>query len=496
MLLPRDVEAEGVLKRQQSDPSSGSGGGSTVIVAVVVAVVAVVLVLIVSWYTLRRLRFKHENPRYVPTEFLKKRWRNWKPRKHSLSKGNYSARLQEDSDVPTLQLRSENRSARTSRQDLPDLERQEAEQTTTQADGVNRNTSVRSVMTLPTYSRSVRENERVLGREGERDGIDVVVEAPEGEEEEEARRDEEMESLYQIRLQRRREVEEREDRRRRRREARQRGDFAEVERIRQEGVTATSQRETTGASAMITEHQGKNRDRRISSVSYADVGVARHDGTRIRAGSTESDSRPLLDSAASMSGGASLRPWSTRDSHSFTHHRNQSQQTFNSASDDSSEMVDLGDAPPFGRAGSDYEIVTLNQGTHSRNGSAISTPAGGRSRASTTNTMPVRPSVDTAVSGDLGESSIPSAEPPEYDGDGFEEAPPYTSPIQQRAPSLRLSATQEPASERSSSPNSAPLLPEIGRLPSIRIAEATPVNPAAPTFPPTVREDTSREGES
>lgn len=242
---------------------------------------------------------------------------------------------------------------------------------------------------------------------------------------------------------------------------------------------------------MITEHQGKNRDRRISSVSYADVGVARHDGTRIRAGSTESDSRPLLDSAASISGGASLRPWSTRDSHSFTHHRNQSQQTFNSASDDSSEMVDLAEAPPFGRAGSDYEIVTMNQ-SHSRNGSAISTPAGGRSRASTTNTMPVRPSVDTAVSGDLGESSIPSAEPPSYDGDGFEEAPPYTSPVLERGPSLRLSPTQSPEAQ-SSSPNGAPLLPEIGRLPSIRIAEATPVNPAAPTFPPTVREDPPRE---
>lgn len=348
-------------------------------------------------------------------------------------------------------------------------------------------------MTLPTYSRSVRETERVLGREGERDGIDVVIEAPEGEDEEEARRDEEMESLYQIRLQRRREIEDREDRRRRRREARARGDFAEVERIRQEGTAATQERETTGAAAMITEHQGKNRDRRVSSVSYADIGVARHDGTRIRANSTESDSRPLLDSAASISGGASLRPWSTRETHSFTHHRNQSQ-TGSFASDESSEMVDMSEAPPFGRAGSDYEIVTMNQGGHSRNNSAISTPSGGRSRASTTNTMPVRPSVDTAVSGDLGESQIPSAEPPSYDEDGFEEAPPYTSPIPQRAPSFRLSAAEGSQSQRSTSPNGAPLLPEIGRLPSIRIAEATPVTHQSPTFPAMVREEGGHGG--
>jgi hypothetical protein len=72
--------------------------------------------------------------------------------------------------------------------------------------GVDRNTSVRSVMTLPAYSRSVRENERVLGREGERAGMDNVVELPETAEDEESQRNDEMESLYQIRLARRAEV--------------------------------------------------------------------------------------------------------------------------------------------------------------------------------------------------------------------------------------------------------------------------------------------------
>ncbi len=63
--------------------------------------------------------------------------------------------------------------------------------------GVDRNTSVRSVMTLPAYSSAARENERILGREGERGGIDNVIELPETVDEEERVREEEMESLYQ-----------------------------------------------------------------------------------------------------------------------------------------------------------------------------------------------------------------------------------------------------------------------------------------------------------
>lgn len=344
-------------------------------------------------------------------------------------------------------------------------------------------------MTLPAYSRSVRENERVLAREGERDGIDVVIEAPETEMEEETRRDEEMESLYQIRLQRRQEVEEREDRARRRREARLRGDHAELERIRQERVLAHEQREAAGAAAMIAEHQQRTaeRDRRVSSVVYASLGVARHDGTRIRANSNESD-RPLLDSAASISGGDNLRPWSTQDTYS-THHRNRSQNgSFASASDDGDglETVDISERPPFGRSGSDFEIVTLNQ-SRSRNNSTAHSPAGGRSRAST-NTGPVRPSIDTGrASSDLGHA-IPSVDPPSYDAEGFEEAPPYTSPIEQRAPRTMDRLVTGVERSRSRSANGAPLLPEIGRLPSIRIGEPTPIEPHRPTFPESVRE--------
>ncbi|KAF2785605.1 hypothetical protein K505DRAFT_6412, partial [Melanomma pulvis-pyrius CBS 109.77] len=94
------------------------------------------------------------------------------------------------------------------------------------AAGVDRNTSVRSVMTLPAYSPAARENEQILGREGERGGIDTVLEFPETNDDEEQRREGEMESLYQIRLARRREAAEREERRQARREARARGDTA------------------------------------------------------------------------------------------------------------------------------------------------------------------------------------------------------------------------------------------------------------------------------
>lgn len=448
---------------------------------IVISIAIFAIILILCYLVLRILRKRHESPTYVPTQYLKQRWQRWKPRNFTRSKGAYSSRLQETSTASAAHLQS-------SRQDLSGTERTEAQQVTND-DGVERHTSVRSVMTLPAYSRSVRENERVLAREGERDGIDMVVEAPETEMEEESRREEEMESLYQIRLQRRQEVQEREDRARRRREARQRGDHAELERIRQERVRASEQREAAGAAAMIAEHQQRTaeRERRVSSVVYADLGVARHDGTRIRANSNDSD-RPLLDSAASIGNGASLRPWSTQDTYS-THHRNRSQNgSFASVSDegDEPENVDVSELPPFGRAGSDFEIVSLNQG-HSRNNSAVPTPTGGRSRAST-NPGHVRPSIDTGrPSADLGHA-IPTVDPPSYDAEGFEEAPPYTSPIDERSPRTvepSITISEQP---RSQSANGAPTLPGIARLPSIRIAASTPTETQRPTFPESVRE--------
>lgn len=496
MLLPQD-HGHLSLQERQTPPPQTKGGGSTtkviiivciclvriaeyVLTAVQVVVVIVVLIslLIVLYIYLKSVRRRGGSSKYVPTKYLKRKWDAWSPRGLTSPKGSYSSHLQDDLGVPTLHLRSENRSARNSALNLPDLERTQAAQAagndTTAGATVDRNTSVRSIMTLPAYSKSVRENERVLGREGERDGIDVVLEAPETGEEEEERRDGEMESLYQIRVQRRAEIAEREERRRRRREARSRNDYTELSRIRQESLIANEQREIAGAVAMIAEHQANPRERRVSSVSYAELGVARHDGTRLRGNSTESE-RPLLDSAASINGGASIRPWSAHESLS-AHQRDRSTGSFISVSDTASDL----DMPPFGRAGSDYEVVTLNQ-VHSRNGSGVHTPAGARSRASSN--APQRPSLDTI---DIGDSRIPAHEPPSYDGAGFEEAPPYTSPIQERAPE----PLQRPEMERTFSPTGAPLLPSISRLPSIRIADATPTERRVPffEFPPTVTE--------
>ena len=446
----------------------------------VVSIFIVITICIIAYILLKSLRRSHSNPKYVPTQYLKRKWEAWDPAGF-VSKGSYSARLQDNPSVPTLHLRSENRSNRGSALNLPDLERAEAAETAENGTGagatVDRHTSVRSVMTLPAYSKSVRENEQVLGREGERDGIDVVLEHPETIDEEEERREDEMESLYQIRLQRRREIAEREQRRRERREARARGDYVTLERLRQESALRAEERDISGAAAMIQEHQSRSRDRRVSSVSYAELGVARHDGTRIRANSSESE-RPLLDSAASI-GGGTIRPWSTHDSASIRSHlRDRSASSVISVSDNDSEINIV---PPFGRAGSDYEVVSMNQ-PHSRNTSHNHTPLVSRSRASS-NTGPVRPVVDTSI--DVGEAQIPSAEPPSYDSAGFEEAPAYTSPTRERnsAPQLR------PDPRRMFSDSGAPVLPDIGRLPSIRIADATPIESGTDiSWPETVPE--------
>lgn len=432
---------------------------------VVVSLAIVVSLAVITYIILKSVRTKHSNPKYVPTDYLKRKWEAWNPIGFT-GKGAYSSQLHENPSVPTLHLRSANRSpnpsARVSTYDLHvDLERArpvEVRENDTAEATVDRNTSVRSVMTLPTYSKSVRENEKVLGREGDRAGIDVVIEQPETVDDEEERREDEMESLYQIRLQRRREVADREARRQERRDARARGDTVTLQRLRQESLLRAEERDITGASAMIQEHHSRSRDRRVSSVSYAEVGVARHDGSRVRANSSESH-RPLLDSAASI-GGGSIRPWSTQDSQSLrAHFRDRSASSVMSVSDNDSDV----EMPPFGRAGSDFEVVTLNQG-HSRNASRNITPVGRRSRASS-NTAQIWPSVDTGI--DLGEARIPASEPPSYDSAGFEEAPPYTSPIPNRPPQRR------PEPQRSSS--GAPMLPDIGRLPSIRIAQPTPL---------------------
>jgi hypothetical protein len=187
--------------------------------------------------------------------------------------------------------------------------RSEAERGITGQERVDRHTSVRSVMTLPAYNPNPLQNEQVLGREGERGGVDVVIEFPEGADEEEAAREAEMEALYQVRLARRRENEEREERRRLKREARERGDFVALRELQARSRAPSSSSAGPTVEEARAEHDRikKERQRAISSVSYADLGVARHDGTRLRANSNDSERDGLLGNAAGMGSGPYYR---------------------------------------------------------------------------------------------------------------------------------------------------------------------------------------------
>lgn len=130
--------------------------------------------------------------------------------------------------------------------------------------------------------------------------MDMVIEFPETADEEEERREGEMESLYQIRLRRREEIAEREERQRQRREALAENDFARLQQITRDSQAARELHQSNGTSAraMLADHQTQARHQRFSSVSYAEVGHVRHDGSRIRANSAESEQRPLLNSEA------------------------------------------------------------------------------------------------------------------------------------------------------------------------------------------------------
>jgi hypothetical protein len=254
----------------------------------------VVIALIFAWYMLKRTRLRHKNPKYVPTAFLKKMWENWE-----VDSSHY--RLPDNSEhlEPQRSAATPTSFDVTATGALPQPGQ-------TAAVGVDRNTSVRSVMTLPAYHPSARESEQVLGREGERAGIDVVIEFPEGADEEEERREAEMEALYQVRVARRQENEEREERRRLRREARERGDYVALRELQAQaraGPAATGRRTVEELRA---EHERvkKERLRAVSSVSYAELGVARHDGTRLRANSNDSEREGLLGDAASIGTGS------------------------------------------------------------------------------------------------------------------------------------------------------------------------------------------------
>jgi len=346
--------------------------------------------------------------------------------------------------------------------------------------GVDRNTSIRSVITLPAYSATPRENDTVIAREGERAGMDTVVENPETAEEEEARREQEMDSLYQIRQQRRREASQRAERRRLRREARERGDFGTIAALRVESQRLARQREAEGSAAMIANHEINPRGRKVGAVQYGDLGVARHDGSRVRANSNESD-RPLLDTAGAFGMSGPIRPWMSREDIGGRHRRNASSTTNLSVwtydSDDRSVASD---------AESEYDMVDLQQ-TRSRADSARRSTGNSRAVSSTrsravSGTRSQAPSFGHSldVQADLGDSRIPGPEPPQYDEVDFEEAPPYDDSVhdQPQVPEVRV-----PRSETRPTTAEAPRLPAIARLPSIRINPSSPTEQRNNDFP-------------
>ncbi|TAQ91124.1 hypothetical protein B7494_g554 [Chlorociboria aeruginascens] len=282
----QDVNLRG---RDEQDEDKSGGVAFGIVVGIIV-----VIVLLFALYVVRRSRRKQSDPTRVPTPFLKNLWKKWESGQKHERLPTTSDHLEPVSSRRVTAL-SQVTPARSST--IPDTTAPAASQanrlsavSTTSGAGVDRNTSVRSVMTLPPYHPDARQNEQVLGREGERGGIDVVIEFPETNDQEEARREEEMDALYQVRLARRRENEEREERRRLRREARERGDYVALREIQSRARAESNASGERTVEELRREHERiKNeRQRAVSSVSYADLGVARHDGTRLRANSNES----------------------------------------------------------------------------------------------------------------------------------------------------------------------------------------------------------------
>ncbi|KAF2663204.1 hypothetical protein BT63DRAFT_419267 [Microthyrium microscopicum] len=431
-----------LLPTRTPPPSSDSNGISSAAVASIVLVVVFITViaagLLLCMVHKRRQRNAAHQPENSPKSSLLSKFTRWRS---DSNRGDYSGHLQPSLiTVTSGDDLSRERSVDQTRDVEMELATSANPPTTTTTNGasttnntdatVDRHSSVRSIMTLPPYSVSARPSEQVIAREGERAGVDVVLEHPETVNEEEERRDEEMESLYQIRRARREEAAEREERRRLRREARARGDMATLRRLQVESQRrAEAQAEGATVSAqLIAEHQNKTRERRVSSVQYHNLGVAHHDGSRVRATSIDSDNRPLLSSAASFAG--SNRPDSLAQS--LQHHRGLSSTSINSTSS--------------GMSGTpDFEVISLNDQS---------------SRS---------PSFDAG-----SQHTIPPTAPPEY-----EDAPPYSSPILARGeiphfPASSSIAARHDAARSEPVTTEAPQLPMLQPVPSIEITAVSP----------------------
>ncbi|KAL3473540.1 hypothetical protein BJX99DRAFT_248848 [Aspergillus californicus] len=404
-----DRQNNGTDSNNSPSQDGSSGGNHNTFIIVAAVIVFVIAFLIIIYFVLRALRRMNCRPKYIPGKFLKDRWTRW----------NVGASYgQVPGDGATSNQTGETAGNQTT----------EGGPQTANNNGIRRDTSIRSIITLPPYSYTPKPTEQVIAREGEREGMDMVVEFPETVEEEEDRREEMMESLYQIRLQRRQDIADRENRRRERREARERGDFIRLEQLRVANRERADSRESTNGSATnvssavaLAEAQSRGRDRRISSVAYADVGHVRHDGSRLRAGSRDSDSRPLLNDAAGMSADGPDRNSGLISVHS----RGESYSS----------------AMSLAAGGSDGDSLTP---VHSHATSLHST----------------HPSGPEPEEGDVGARNIP---PPDYDHLDWGDAPPY-----------------EPRASEAIS-DSPPRLRPLTTLPTIQIDVVSPISNVSST---------------
>ncbi|KAF5000093.1 hypothetical protein FGRMN_2027 [Fusarium graminum] len=333
--------------RQTNDSSNnGSGANNTVVFIVIGSITGVVLAITVAICIVKKRQKSKPKEGQTKTSFFKRITGR-------SGQGNYEQTPDEDGGESGRQSHQLDPTS-TSTNNRQNRNTASTRNTNANNTGttVDRNTSIRSVLTLPAYRQSANPNEQVLGREGERDGVDVIVDLPTAEAEEEAR-NQEMETLYQIRQARRQAIAEREERRERRREARLRSDYRELEQIRAE--TRAANEDNTISELRTTVDQLKdNRQRSVSSVSYADVGVARHDGTRIRANSTESERVGLLSDAASMQSGHQRgRSYSSAASHD---------DDFSSLAPARSRGASIRSGSAEGRAGSSPELVEADLG--------------------------------------------------------------------------------------------------------------------------------------
>ncbi|RMD40475.1 hypothetical protein DV735_g4671, partial [Chaetothyriales sp. CBS 134920] len=464
-----------------ADSRSGSNSSTPTIIGLALATVLVMaIVAVYSLFRRRKARGKGKDAK-VPMSFFKRTWGSLAP-SSKYRQVTAEGRASPDSG----ERRTSYHGASTSG---GGIEVEEAAATQAAAAGVDRNTSVRSVMTLPAYHQSPKEGEQVLGREGERAGMDTVVEFPETQDEEEARREEQMDSLYQIRLARRREIAEREERRRERREARSRGDFARLEELRQESraraagsASGSTDNLNAGLPAstatLIAEHQSRGRDRRVSAVAYADVGHVRHDGTRLRANSNDSERGALLGGAAPM-GEQSGRPRGASDAASLL---SQPQPHFRARSGSSALSIsttasDLDNHPVVAVRGAEQADVDRPPRSSHSNTSPGSSPTGlGLTPASSMGSegadisQTPLPAITTAAPED-GQTMTPP--PPDYEQLDWGTAPNYA----ERQTSIRRNASN--ASQRAFDDfvrlSQVPAVPEL-RLPSIHIQGATEPN--------------------